>query len=273
MRTVFGSWKYIFKNIWFVLPFALVPALFLALSLNYTAIRSLLSDFFSGVPRAGFLDYLNAFSVIRFDLLGIVYAVCAYVAFSLCMALLLPLVEKHMRLGKRTLSGAYSHMGSLLVSAFAVTFLYLLFYEIWAVVLSSVLFAVASVGNVIAVYLLDSLVFLVFSFILLYLATVCYLLFPCKQVTGFGTYNALMYSYRLMSGLRWRLVFAFTILFVIMGGVVVGVSYLGELAFRLSALVLFVFLFLDFTVRMETVYFEADKLDREDILHSYRELL
>ena len=44
-----------------------------------------------------------------------------------------------------------------------------------------------------------------------------------------------------------------------MGGVVVGVSYLGELAFRLSALVLFVFLFLDFTVRMETVYFEADK--------------
>ncbi|MDE7296444.1 MAG: hypothetical protein K2N84_04185 [Clostridia bacterium] len=273
MRTVFGSWKYIFKNIWFVLPFAIVPALFLSLSLDFTAIRSLLSAFLSGAPKAGFLQYFNAFSVVRFDLLGAVYSVCAYLAFSFCMALLLPLVEKHMRLGKLTLSGAYSHMGSLLLSAFVIVFLYLFFYEVWAVVLSAVLFAVASVGNVIAVYILDVLAFVVFSFIMLYLATVCYLLFPCKQVTGFGTYNALMYSYRLMSGLRWRLVLSFVMNFLAMSAAVIGFSYLGELAFRLATLVLYLFLFLDFTIRMETVYFEADKLDREDILRSYRELL
>ena len=38
MRTVFGSWKYIFKNLWFVLPFSVVPAVFMALSLDYDRI-------------------------------------------------------------------------------------------------------------------------------------------------------------------------------------------------------------------------------------------
>lgn len=273
MRTVFGSWKYIFKNIWFLLPFAVLPALFFSLVLDYSAITALLSDFFTGTPRAGFLGYFCALSVIRFDLLGGLYSLCAFIAFGVCTALMLALAEKHMRLGKRTPSGVFSQFGSLLFFAFVISFLYLLSYEIWAIVLSAVLFAVASAGNVVAVYILDSFFFLLFSFVMLYLATVYYLWFPCKQVTGVGYYHSLMYSYRLMSGMRWRLVLAFAIPFLVAGAVVVGFSFLGELAFRLAVFVVFVFFFLDFTIRMETVYFEADKLDREDLIQSYRELL
>ncbi|MDE5897544.1 MAG: hypothetical protein K2H43_07005, partial [Clostridia bacterium] len=64
MRIVFGSWKYLFKNLWYVLPFAIVPAIFLALSLDYTAISSLVRSFFTGNPRAGFLDYFRAWSYV-----------------------------------------------------------------------------------------------------------------------------------------------------------------------------------------------------------------
>ena len=38
------------------------------------------------------------------------------------------------------------------------------------------------------------------------------------------------------------------------------------------SVVLFALLYLNFSIRMETVYFETDKLDREDELHRYREL-
>ena len=56
MRVMFGSWKYLFKNLWYVLPFAIVPAVFLTLSLDYTAITRMVGAVRSGHPRAGFLD-------------------------------------------------------------------------------------------------------------------------------------------------------------------------------------------------------------------------
>ena len=55
METVFGSWKYVFKNILFLLPFAIVPAIFLSLSLDYTCIHAVWSGFFAGDPRAEYL--------------------------------------------------------------------------------------------------------------------------------------------------------------------------------------------------------------------------
>lgn len=108
MRTVFGSWKYIFKNIWFLLPFAIVPAVFMALSLDYQCISKVWGDFFTGDPRAEFLDLFHAWSFLRVDsVLGLVYSLLAIVAAIFFLSLLLACVEKHMRLGKRTLSGIW----------------------------------------------------------------------------------------------------------------------------------------------------------------------
>ena len=72
MRTVFGSWKYIFKNIWFLLPFAVVPAVFMSLSLDYQCVRSVWSKFFAGDVsnelRADFLELFHAWSFIRVEI-------------------------------------------------------------------------------------------------------------------------------------------------------------------------------------------------------------
>lgn len=272
MRIVFGSWKYLFKNLWYVLPFALVPALFLALSLDYMAIAALVRGLFSGRPRAGFLDYFLAWSYVGNNVLGAIYSVCAYICVALFMTMMLSLIEKHMRIGKRTLSGAFAGFGSLAFTAFVITFVYLAMYEVWAIVLSSVLFAIAAIRSVAVVYVLDGLCFLIFSFVLLYLTTVFYLWFPSKQMTGFGWYDSFIHSYRLMSGVRWRVMLSLLISFAVTAAVVAGVALLPEFVFRLTLLVLFVFLFMNFGVRMETVYFETDKLDREDLLRSYREL-
>ena len=107
---------------------------------------------------------------------------------------------------------------------------------------------------------------LAFGFALVYLATILYLWLPCRQMTGFGFFDAVFYSYRLMVGVRGKLVLSLAISAVGMFFILVACSLLPEAAFYVIGLILLMFLFLNFVVRMETLYFETDKLDREDIL-------
>ncbi len=267
MRTVFGSWTYIFKNILFLLPFAVIPAVFLSLSLDYNCIHAVWSGFFTGDPRAEFLEYLHAWSFLRIDdWLGAVYSLLAIVTVIPAFSVLLCFVEKHMRLGKRTMSGLWNQTKNILPSVAVYVLLMVVVYEIWAIVLSAVLFAVASVPNVPAIYVLSIIAMAAFGFALIYLATILYLWLPCKQMTGFRFFEALLYSYRLMVGVRGKLLLSFAISVIGMFLILVLCSLLPYAAYHIIAVVLFFFLFLNFGIRMETLYFETDKLDREDIL-------
>ncbi len=272
MRVIFGSVKYLFKNIWYILPYAILPAVFLTLLLDYASLSELLTAFFTGNPKSDFLLNFRAMSLLRIDLLGGIYTVCAFVCFVVCLTLTLSVVEKHMRLGKRTLSGAFTQFGNLLLSVIGYSLAYFILYEVWVVALSAVLFAVSSIKSAVAVCLVSALVFVLFVLALLYLTTVFYLWLPCKQMTGFGNYDAFLYSYRLVSSVRRKLILSLVIFFAIIASFVTGMSFLPEIAFRAAMFVVFTFAFLNFAVRMETVYFTADKLDREDLIRSYREL-
>ncbi len=267
MRTVFGSWKYVFKNIWFLLPFAVVPAVFMALSLDYQCVSAVWRDFFTGDPRAEFMELFHAWSFLRVDsLLGLVYSILAVLSVIFFMALLLAFVEKHMRLGKRTMSGIRQQFLSNLPSVALAVFWYLILYEVWAVTLSAVLFAVSDISATATVYAADVIFILLFAFALIYLATVLYLWLPCRQMTGFRFFEAFTYSYRLMVGVRGKLLLAFAMSAVALFALLCGCSFLPAAIFYIVGVVAFLLLFLNFCVRMEAVYFETDKLDREDIL-------
>ena len=71
---------------------------------------------------------------------------------------------------------------------------------------------------------------------------------------------------------RWKLIGAHALSIVVAVVVLGGMAFLPELAFRSSALVVSLLLFAGMFIRMETVYFATDKLDREDIIQSYKEL-
>lgn len=272
MQIVFGSIKYIFRNIWYVLPYAIMPAVFLALLMDYSAISEIVTGFFTGAPQSDFLLNFSALSIVGIDLLSGIYTVCAFICFVVFLTLMLCFAEKHMRLGKRTPGGTLSQFGNLLLSVAGITLVYLVLYEVWAVALSAVLFALGAVSSPVLVCILDAIVFLIFAFALLYLASVFYLWLPCKQMTGFGNYNAFLYSYRMMTEVRGRLLLSLLLSFFAIAAVITGVSLVSDLVFRVVAFLLFVFGFLNFGIRMETVYFSADKLDREDLIRSYREL-
>lgn len=275
MRVLFGSWKYVFKNFWFVLPLALVPAVFLSLSLDYASIGALLQTFFSEEPVLTFPLVFRALSLVRGNtVLGGVFGVCALLSVSLFAAILLCWTEKHMRIGKRTPSGAFRFFFSNLASVFGVIVLYLALYELWCVVISAILYAFDVLVKVAAgVRIISMLWFLLFLFVLLYLTTMFYLLLPCMQITGFSAYEALRYSYQLLVGVRWKLILSFLLSLVpYFVFVTVGAYFFSELWFRVAMVLVFLFLFADFFVRMEVVYFKTDKIDREDILQSYKKI-
>ena len=275
MRIIFGQWKYILKNLWSVLPFALLPAAMLALSLDYDAISTVTHAFFAGgLKDMGYVVLLRTFSLVRIDSVWMALLSVGTAAVScVCFTLLLILVEKHMRIGKRTLSGLWHQFTWLVLPVLWILFIYTFLYEAWAAVLSALLFVVCALPSTAFLYILFLAVICIFSFLLIYLVVLLYLFLPCKQVTGFRTYDAFFYSYRLMTGVRGKLLISLLISF---GGtliVLAATSLLPKAVFAIIGFILFVFLFMSFGVRMETVYFATDKLDREDRLKSYRELL
>ena len=274
MRVAFGNWKYLFTNFWYVLICGTIPAIFLALSFDYTALSLVLRGFFSGDPRdLHFLELLRAFGPIRFDsLLGGVYTAFTYILCSLFAALLLSLVEKHMRIGKRTFSGMGTEMKNLLLPCFLITLLFYSIAETAAIILAALMFWIFSLRSTLVVYLLCVLAALVIFFLFLYVFEAFYLWLPCLQITGFRPYHAFLYSYRLSMGVRWRLIGAHALSVIVAVAILGGMAFLPEIAFRGAALVLCLFLYSSMFIRMETVYFETDKLDREDIIKSYREL-
>ncbi|MDE6059009.1 MAG: hypothetical protein K2G44_03100 [Clostridia bacterium] len=272
MRIVFGSTKYLIKNIWYVLPYAILPAVFFTLLLDYASLSDLLTGFFTGAPKSDFLLNFRALSLLKIDLLGGMYTLCAFICFVIFGTLLLTVVEKHMRLGKRTPSGALSQFANLLLSVLGFALAYFIMYEVWVVALSAVLFAISAIRNAIVVCILQALAFVLFTLVLLYLSTISYLWLPCKQMTGFGNFAAFIYSYRLMATIRGKLLVSFGIFFTAIAAIITGMTFLPEIAFRIVSFFVFLFAFLDFGIRMETAYFTADKLDREDLIRSYREL-
>lgn len=271
MRVVFGSWKYVFKNIWYLLPFAVIPAVFLSLTLNYSAVAHFTHNFFTGQPRMGFLEFFYTFSFLRVDSwLGGVYTVCAFFTTAVASALLLSMVEKHMRIGKRSLSGVFTQFRIVLFSGVLLTLVYLVLYETWVVLLAAVLFVISQVKVTALVYILGLIAFFLLSYALFFVVAVFYLWLPCRLMTGFGPYNAFLYSYRLMTGVRWKLLLGFAVGYAPACVALAGLSLLPALVFRIVAVLLYILILTDFLVRMEVVYFETDRLDREDELHSYR---
>ncbi len=272
MRNFFDNWKYIVKNIWFVLPLAIVPAIFLALALDFGAISEFVRGFLGGSPRFGFDTYFRVWSLVRIDsVLGAIYSVLAFVCVFVFVAILLTFVEKHMRIGKRTVSGVYQGFLNIVFYSFLVTFIYFLCYELWALLLSALLFALSAINVTPVVYVFSLIVIFGFICALLFIAATFFLWLPCRQMTGFGFYDSFLYSYRLMTGIRAKLVVSFFIALVLTFLALGGVSLLSELVFRIVAVVIMCGLFMSFCVRMEASYFETDKIDREDLLHSYKE--
>lgn len=274
MRYTIKSSKYVLKNFIYIFPFAVIPALFLSFSTDEAAMISVLGNFFSGnISAWDFSSLFRAVSVLNFaSWQAIAFGLVGIVAIVLCVSLMMALMEKHMRIGKRTFNGIFSKLNDNFLSTSGYAVLLLVIYELWSLITAALLSFVAMIPSSVIAYSFAVIVFLATHFALLYSINIIYLWLPCMQITGFKAAEALYYSNQLIAPVRWKIILGQAASLMMMDTLV----YLCVLfapnpfVFTLLTTLLYAFVIMIYCVRMQIAYFDLDNIERADVSKYYQ---
>jgi hypothetical protein len=273
MKYTVQTGRYIFKNFFYVVLFALFPALFLSISLAGEEISKVLKAIFIGNFSAWtFSDLFCAISVLNFSSWrSAITGIVGVVAIVPCVALLMAFLDKHLRFGKRTFNGLWSKLNDNFISTLGYTVLFLVIYEVWALLTSALLFFLSRIPSPIAVYIVGGLVYLAMHVVLLYAIDAIYLWLPCMQITGFPAVEALQYSHQLVTEVKWKILVGQLLFLLGTEGLLAACAwFLPEtVVFTLWTTVLFTLLLLFYCVRMVIAYFDRDHIERADLRKYY----
>ena len=189
------------------------------------------------------------------------------IALVLCVALLMAFLDKHMRFGKRTFNGLWSKLNDNFISTFGYVLIFLLIYEVWAVLLSALLCFVSLIPNAIAVYIIAGCVFVAMHIALLAAIGAIYLWLPCMQITGFKALEALRYSNHLMAPVKWIILIKQLVILLVAEIVIAlcSVFAFNSLTFTVVSTVLYALIIMTYCVRMMVAYFDREQIERADL--------
>lgn len=268
MKYTIKSVKYLIKNFWYLLPLAALPALFLCFTTDEGALSNVVQAFFGGDLSAWTLDDLFcSLSVLNFgSWRSIVFGVLEIIVLVPCVALIMAVLEKHFRIGRRSFRGILSKLNDNLLSTCGVALILLLIYEVWALLISTLLLFASMAKISVFAYLLAIVFFLGMHVVLLLLVGVIYLWLPCMQMTGFRAFEALHYSYQLTAPFKWRLLMVQMMsVFVAEALICTCVVFISNFALSSVLLcILYALLIMIFCVRMQVAYFDRDQIERAD---------
>lgn len=274
MRYTIQSSRYVLKNFIYIFPFAVIPALFLSFSTDEAAMISVLGNFFSGkIGSWDFSSLFRAVSVLNFaSWQAIAFGLVGIVAIVLCVSLMMALMEKHMRIGKRTFNGIFSKLNDNFLSTCGYTVLLLVIYELWSLITAALLSFAAMLPNVVVASTFAVILFLAAHFALLYSVNIIYLWLPCMQITGFKAAESLYYSNQLAQPVRWRILLGqATCLFIMDALVYVCVLFApNPFVFTILTTLLYALVIMIYCVRMQIAYFDLDHIERADVAKYYQ---
>ena len=273
MRYTLKSTKYIAKNFIYLIPFAIIPAFFCALSVDGEAIFCAMESFVKGtLTEWHFFHLFRAVSIFNFSSLETsIGGLLAIPVIILCTALLLALLDKHMRFGKRTYNGIFSKLNDNFVSTCGYVVLLLVMYEVWALITSAFLFFFSRIPIAWLAYTLVGVSFIFMHVVLIYAISFIYLWLPCMQITGFKANEALYYSHQLMVPIKWKILFSQVfILLATEALVTVCACFISGILFHVLVTLFCSALILVYCVRMMTVYFDRDNIERADLMKYYQ---
>ena len=178
MRYTLKSTKYIAKNFLYLIPFAIIPAFFCALSVDGEAIRCAVEAFFQGnlSNEWHFGHLFRAISVFNFASWESTIAGLLAIPFMIvCVAMLLALLDKHMRFGKRTFNGIMIKLNDNFVSTAGYVLLLLIVYELWALITSALMFFFSCISIPVLAYFFVTVTFVGMHVVLIYVISFIYL--------------------------------------------------------------------------------------------------
>lgn len=275
MKYTAQSGKYIFKNFFYIFPFAVLPAIFFSLSTDEQAIIVVLKAFFNGeLNKWTFVELFRSISMLNFtSWQSGVFGFIGILVTVPCVALMMALLEKHMRIGKRSVNGIWSRLNDNLLSTCGYIFLLLLIFELWSLLAAAILYFVSMITVPVVAYVAIVIFFLLLHFLLLYVIGTIYLWLPCMQITGFRAFEALQYSYQIFSPVKWSTLWE-QYFFLLLAEVLISLCALfiqGELVFFILTSVLYAFITLFYCVRMQIAYFDRDNMERADLKRYYND--
>ena len=269
MRYTKQSCTYIFKNFFYIFPLTILPAFLLSLSTDEVAIRCLIETIVGGnLSNLHFEHIFRAISVLNFGSLeSVIFGLLSIIGIIVFVALLMAFLEKHMRIGKRTLNGLFSKLNDNFMSTTCVVFIFLAVYELWALLVTALLFVATCIPMTLIAYILGGIVYVLMHVVLIYAISTIYLWLPCMQITGFRLLEALGYSYQLVSSIQWKILLGqLFFLFTTETAMALCVVFAPSTpVFTAVTTALFVVLIMIFCVRMEIVYFDRDNIERADV--------
>lgn len=273
MEKTHSSLRYIVNNIWYILVLSLLPAACLAGMTSVENCEILYTAFFTGnMNTVTWAEIFHSVSLFNFtSVLSALFSLFSFFAIVLCAGMLLALIDKHMRIGKLSLRGIVEKLNDNVMSTCGITLLYLVLYEVWALIFSALVYVVSRfIESLILQYVLLVLLILGGGFVLLYVVAQFYLWLPCLQITGYRTFDALRYSNQLMEKHKLWLVRSVA-LSLLLGHIFIvpTMIFLPAVAAYIVLFVVYIVYYMVFIVRMEVLYFDTAQLEREDLNRHY----
>ncbi len=274
MRYTVQSTKYVFKNILYLFPFAILPALFLSISTDKKALSGVIKALFAGeINDWSFTELFRAISVLNFaSWQSIVFGIVGIIIIVPCVALMMALLEKHMRIGKRTFNGLLGKLNDNFISTCGCVLLLLAIYEIWALLVATFTFFLSRITVLPVAYVLVGVSFIAFHVLLMVIISAIYLWLPCMQITGFRAYEALVYSYHLMGQIKGRIIAAQLAILVFVEGLLCACAIFVTAggAFNVIIALVYAGVLMIYCVRMQIAYFDRDHIERADLVKYYQ---
>ena len=195
-------------------------------------------------------------------------------ACAVFIPMLLGFTEKHMRIGSRSYKGIAGRLNTNFLPTLVVLVLFMLVYELWALLAAGLVYAVTLLLDGTACFVLAIAVLLGANALLAWFASAFLLWLPCMQITGYSYIDSLNFSGQLYARRRGKLFLA--VFLPLLAGVVLQFAIVAASpleALRIPAYVflelVYLFLFLYYCILMYVAYFDAAGEERMDLAKKY----
>ncbi len=268
MKYIANAFKYVFKNFIFIFPFALIPSYFFAAALDLQSLERIVRKVLAMDVDVSFDTVFNSFSLINGPRWP--FGVVSFVCMAVFMPMLLAFIEKHMRIGSRSLKGIARRINYNFISTLVMLVVALAIYELWALVSSGLVYAAIILFGGAARTVIAILLALGMYLLLAYIFTQIWLWLPCLQITGYNFMDALNFSAQAIGQNKKKLYVSIMLPYI--AGMALILAVVGACSLYHVLVPAFVFieliyilLFLYFNVLMYAVYFDAAGEEREDL--------
>lgn len=261
MKYIKLTLQYMYHNIWYVLLFAIVPALLLGFLTNPASNMEFIRDFtnlhtfteiFSTMSELNLKNFLIALPV--FPILLVIFSAASGI------------ISKHMRRGIFNFNKFFRSVNNNILYTLVAGFSLLLAFELVALLNASFATLWIRIFENGRVGLTLSIVTMCVTWIILLLfAAVSLLWLPTMSVTGLNPAKALSESFRSLKGNIWKVLIAIVLPLMIYFAICAPLSYFAVPGRHIIYSLVYMFMLPYALILMFSVYCEVNDIDREDL--------